>query len=192
MISKKGKKEFFKTWENLWLSISLKKMQLKTASYRQFLWQNSPFFNGLRITKSYIQFKYWFGFQWKNKDIDLHPTENIHLALHHVTSYLLPSRMDMHEMKPKEIQPTLEFWSPIRLSTTITVSLSTQPPTHTHILLLCKSVFTIIVYIPSTFCPTCKNKRYITFVIHPPMMMAQCRAESTWDIYIYIYIYIYI
>ena len=31
----------------------------------------------------------------------------------------------------------------------------------------------------------CKNKSYITFVIDPPLIMAQSRAESTWDIYNY-------
>ena len=31
----------------------------------------------------------------------------------------------------------------------------------------------------------CKNKSYITFVIDPPLMMAQSRAESTRDTYKY-------
>ena len=31
----------------------------------------------------------------------------------------------------------------------------------------------------------CKNKSYITFIIDPPLMMAQSRAESTRDIYNY-------
>ena len=28
----------------------------------------------------------------------------------------------------------------------------------------------------------CTYKSYITFVIHPPLMMAQIRAKSTWEI----------
>ena len=31
----------------------------------------------------------------------------------------------------------------------------------------------------------CKNKSYITFVIDPPLIMAQSRAECIWDIYNY-------
>ena len=55
-------------------------------------------------------------------------------------------------------------------------------------------VLSIVVCIPSTFCPTLghhqrriyyKNKSYITFVIDPPLMMAQSRAESTRDTYNY-------
>ena len=56
------------------------------------------------------------------------------------------------------------------------------------------NVLSIVACIPSTFCPTlghhqgriyyksdAKNKSYITFVVDPPLMMAQSRAESTRD-----------
>ena len=57
-------------------------------------------------------------------------------------------------------------------------------------------VLSIVLYIPSTFCPTLGHHQgriyyksdvtfvlayYITFVIDPPLMMAQSRAESTRD-----------
>ena len=48
-------------------------------------------------------------------------------------------------------------------------------------------VLSIVVCIPSTFCPTLGHHQgtYITFVIDSPLMMAQSRAESTRDTYNY-------
>ena len=44
-------------------------------------------------------------------------------------------------------------------------------------------VLSIVACIPSTFCPTLHHftSSYITFVVDPPLMMAQSRAESTKD-----------